>query len=36
VTQATLIEGYSLGVIAVVLAAVAIGRLERQWSKGES
>lgn len=36
VTQATLLEGYTLGVIAAILAAVAIGWLEKQWSKGEA
>lgn len=34
VTQATLLEGYTLGIIAAVLGAGAIGWLERQWSKG--
>lgn len=36
VTQATLLEGYSLGVIAALLAAAAIVWLEQQWSKGET
>ncbi|MEZ4518997.1 MAG: hypothetical protein R3C44_19970 [Chloroflexota bacterium] len=36
VTQATLLEGYTLGVIAVVLAAGGIWWLEQQWSKGEA
>lgn len=36
VTQATVLEGYTLGVIAAVLAAGAIWWLERQWSKGQT
>ena len=34
VTQATLLEGYTLGVIAAVLATAAIWWLEQQWNKG--